>query len=876
MRLVHLVDRLLDLLEADPDYPSFLLDAQTVVLEDYLAIRPQNRERLERQLQAGRIEVGPWYVQPDESLVSGESLVRNFLLSRAVAERHHVPQGGLRVGYLPDMFGHIAQMPQFLRGFGIDNALLWRGISHLETQEFRWRSPDGSEVIVNHLPDRTGYSMLHHLSSDPVQALEQVRGLYADLDPYAHTPLRLLLVGSDHVEPQRGMPALLRAVAALPDAPEQLAQTGLGAFVNEWREYLVSRGLLGDGGLPVILGELRDTNRSPRGHMNFVLPNVLSARLPLKQRNSEVQRELVSWAEPLAAFAVAQGGSSSRDFLRQAWTYLLANHPHDSICGCSRDEVHRHMGSRFDAAQEIAAQVVREQATRLARAVDTSTLPGEGRAILLINPTAYARNEVVDVTVDLRRENWRDIEVRRPDGTAVPTQVVSRQGRLRAETVSDPPLFPILVTEPGAAPQPESGWFTAFESVDEVRLRFAADVPAMGYSTYLVVPQKAPAARDTMRCGALEATNGILRLRLDPIGNVSLEHLPSGQTWSHFLRLEDGGDGGDGYTFSPPPEDRVFTWRPESVSLIEDGPLATTFRLAGDFLLPTRLGDGRRRRSEALVACPISIDLTLSQGAPLVDVQVHITNWAMDHRLRLVVSSGIPCDAARAESQWAIVSRSTRPEPPDRAVWIEDAPRCHPTHGFVEVPGGPGFAVLGFGLPEYEVGPEGEIGITLLRAFGHLGSPDPTTIRAGAGPGFPTPDAQLLGQTLNLHLALVPHSAAHDIWRLSKTWQTPCRAFPQSRHPGKAPLSARWLVVPDGADVSAVKEAEDGDGVVVRVLNPSDRTIDGTVHLAAGGEPVRVSLDETPLHEGKPDPLVHVRPWELLTLRVPLGGDRHV
>ncbi len=841
MRLVHLVDRLLDLLEGDPDYVSFLLDAQTVVLQDYLAIRPGNAERLHRQLALGRIEVGPWYVQPDEALVSGESLVRNFLLGRRLAREHGSPGAGLRVGYLPDIFGHIAQMPQVLRGFGIDNALLWRGISGLDTQEFRWRAPDGSEVLVIHLPDRTGYSMVHHLATDPEAALRQIHELGPDLDPGAHTPLRLLLVGSDHVEPQPGLPALLRKIAALPDAPAEIAQTGLGPYVDRYRAHLEGLAPV----LPVIEGEMRDTNRSPRGHFNFALPNVLSARMPIKLRNREVERELVSWAEPLAAVAWLCGDRPAREFLAQAWSYLLCNHPHDSICGCSRDEVHRQMPGRFDAAMEIAAQITSEKAAFLASGVDTSGLGAKGQPVMLINPTAYPRQEVVDVRVDLPEGNFRDVEVLGPDGSPVPAQVVSTEHALRARSVPDPALFEIIVTNASAAPKVESGWFTAFEGVRESRLRFAAKVPAFGYATYLVVPTRRPNNRGSLRRGPLAVSNGLLHLGVDPDGSVTIEHLSAGRRWTNCLRLEDGGEIGDGYSFSPPPEDEVRTWCPQGAAVIEDGPVATTLRLWGDFLLPRAIDPSRRRRAAQTVPCPVQVDLTLAAGSPLIDVRMAVTNTASDHRLRLVLRTGIPSERVRSETQWATVIHPTVPVQPDPAVWIEDAPRCHPTAGFVEVPGQPGFALIAFGLPEYEASPEGDIRLTLLRCFGHLGSPDPLTISAGAGPGFPTPDAQLLGQTIEARCALVPGSRGQDLWRLSRTWQNPCRAFPQSRHSGSARLSGSWLALPDGADLSSLKEADDGQGVILRLHNPSDRAMQGRVALdGSEASPTPVGLDE--------------------------------
>ena len=858
MRLVRLVDRLLDLLESEPDYVSFLLDAQSVVLDDYLAIRPEQEGRLRAQLEAGRIEVGPWYVQPDQFLVSSEALVRNFLAGRRIAARAGAPGGGLRVGYLPDMFGHMSQIPQILRGFGIDVAICWRGISGSDAPpEFVWRSPDGSEVLAVHLPDKTGYSMAHRLSRDPAAALAQLAD--SDNGPGGRTPFRLMLVGCDHVEPQDGLGALLRAIAALPDAPAEVAHTGLGRFADQVRASLRAQGLLAaDGGpapqgLPVREGELRDTNRGARGHFNFVLPNVLSSRVPLKLRNAEVERELTVWAEPLAALARMEGAAPELGFLHHAWQVLLQNHPHDSIGGCSRDEIHRQMAARFETAMQVARQVSDESAARLAAVVDTSGLPAEGRPVMLVNPTPAARREVVDVLVDMPEGFWRDLEVTSAEGARVPAQVVESEGQvMRTTGMPESDLFPVVVANEGAAPKPDSGWFTAFEHVRQVRLRWAADVPGCGYATYRVRPvTRGRVNRGSLRTGPLAATNGVLSLELSAGGELTLTHLASGRAWRSCLRLEDGGDAGDGYTYSPPPEDEVLTWRPRGVSLVEDGPVATTFRLEGDFLLPRGLDPDRRGRQDERVACPVRLDLTLAAGAPLVDARLRFENRASDHRLRLVAPTGLHPAWSQAEGQWDILRRPTVPRHPPEDVWIEDAPACHPTHGFVdaaEEAGGPGFALVSFGLREFELTPRGELCLTALRACGYLGAPQPLTIISGAGPMARTPDAQMLGTTIDVRFALVPHGAGADLWALSQAWKSPCRAYPQSRHAGTRPLSDRWVRLPEGLDVSSLKESEDGTGVVLRLFNPGDAPRTGSVAL---GRPVRaamrVGLDEQPV-----------------------------
>jgi alpha-mannosidase len=158
----------LELLDADAGY-RFLLDGQTVVLEDYLAVRPQRRAELESALRAGRLATGPWYVQPDSLLPSGEALVRNLLYgTRLAAEFGCRPS---HIAYVPDSFGHPAQFPQLFAGFGLDTFVYWRGNgSEIDTlgDLYRWEAPNGSAVTALLLRD--GYFNAACLPDDPEQA----------------------------------------------------------------------------------------------------------------------------------------------------------------------------------------------------------------------------------------------------------------------------------------------------------------------------------------------------------------------------------------------------------------------------------------------------------------------------------------------------------------------------------------------------------------------------------------------------------------------------------------------------------------------------------------------------------------------------------
>ena len=161
MDLVVMMDRLLDILEQQPGYRAFFLDSQTSLLEDYLEIRPENRRRIKAQVQADRLQIGPWYTLPDMWGCPGEALVRNLLMGHKVASRFGRVT---KVGYTPFSNGQISQVPQLYRGFGLDSIMFYRGIGkHLAKSEFVWEGPDSSRVFGFRFGDYARYNYYYLL-----------------------------------------------------------------------------------------------------------------------------------------------------------------------------------------------------------------------------------------------------------------------------------------------------------------------------------------------------------------------------------------------------------------------------------------------------------------------------------------------------------------------------------------------------------------------------------------------------------------------------------------------------------------------------------------------------------------------------------------
>jgi mannosylglycerate hydrolase len=335
MWLGRVVDGVIETLESDPAFRSFTLDGQAIVLEDYLDIRPENEQRLRALLAAGRIETGPSYILPDELLVGAEPLVRNLLMGRRVCERFGAAPAS--VGYLPDSFGHPAQLPQILDGFGIGSFIFSRGMGDQLDEVgilFRWRAPDGSAVLaIQQLPHYGNFAAIADADAGE-QRINSILEQFGEQLERAGVEDLLLCNGSDHHGIQRNLPELCGELSRRFEGREFEIST-YSAYVSR----------IAAAEVPYWSGELIDSR------IQNVLRGVNSARLYLKQANERAERQLLALETFAAIGALRRAESFPLPDFNLAWRELLRNHPHDSICGCSCDEVHRDMLVRYESLQ---------------------------------------------------------------------------------------------------------------------------------------------------------------------------------------------------------------------------------------------------------------------------------------------------------------------------------------------------------------------------------------------------------------------------------------------------------------------------------------------------------------------------------------------
>jgi mannosylglycerate hydrolase len=982
IRLVHAVDRLLDILDRDPKFTHFMLDGQTIVLDDYLEVRPEQEERLKKYIRSGRIQIGPWYVQPDEFLVSGESLIRNLQLGL----RQAADFGALmRVGYVPDCFGHIAQLPQILRGFGIENAVFWRGVgAEAHKSEFFWAAPDGTQVLVIFLAGAMGYSNAANLPLDPEEFAARVEFLAAPLLPMATTNTLLFMNGSDHLEPQDGLPETIEAANKLlahinPEHEKilthygHLEHNGLAKHIDsihvrigtlpQYIEAIQQQIERSPGtSLQTLSGEMRSSQYS------HLLPAVLSTRMWIKQQNTAMEHLLERWIEPLTAWTWKFGATYPKGLVKLAWKYLLLNHPHDSICGCSIDQVHRENSVRFAQSQQIGENLLFQAMHHLASITDTrapANAAREALPLVVFNPAPGPRTEAVQIMTQLPGSlkdavivdergmhlpfhvlnRWRQELGSMPIAREMIAAAVALMGdqtpgdfinmaqttlagmlgqadiayeitRVTIEEGQQPGVasIEVMLTRLGNVTVNKQELYTAerqvldllkredinmleFTAIDEARQTIdfiAADLPAYGLKTFWIYPHGLQDEGQRLPSTNLPAEQEQDQASTHPSienefytveanqedGTLTVIDRQTGAAFTGLNRLVDGGDIGDLYNYDPPAHDLLISkpMGPPEIELVSSGPVRSIMRISGRWSLPDACTSARDERSAQMTISPIVSEVSLIPGVRRIDIHTSVENTAKDHRLRVTFPLPYPVEIAAAEGTFEVRLRPiASPRPADITEWIEDPVNTFPQKRFVDVSDGTiGLGVLNRGLPEYEIVQDESgqmaVAVTLLRCVEWLSRGDLPSRKGHAGPMERTPEAQCLGHH-EFDYALVPHSGDWEaeealVLREAQAFNTPVRVQVSEQHEGQL-LSRSTLVEvePHTLVVSAIKQSETGQGVIVRIYNPLSHAVEATIRPGfACSQAFVTNLNEEPTGRPQGVPLqIKLRSGEILT-----------
>ncbi len=864
--LVDMIDDLLSLFKRDREFKSYSLDGQLAAVMDYLEVRPDRHDEIRNLVRRKKLFIGPWYILADEFLSSGESLIRNLQFGFRMGESLG---GVMKIGYIPDQFGHIAQMPQILRGFNIDSAMIYRGFGGepgQESSEYWWASPDGSRVLMHHLP-KDGYSAGYFASNDKQVVLQKFERIRKELDARARTSQRLFFNGGDHHWPDETVTTAIKILKKQYDA--EILHSNFVDYFSALKKELGK-----NPALPSLSGETRFGYR----HAFAVLGGVFSSRMYLKQANAACETLLERYLEPLNVLAMFEGMKSKTPQIKQAWKYVLQNQDHDAICGTSVDEVHREMVIRYEKAKQIGAHVMTECFAGL--------LPYDERAfkddrfVVVFNPSPFARSDVAEADIEFYLQ---DVVVGLNPEVAIAKKLPSASGfRLEDARGKNIPLQ-IIHREEAFGLTHSKHDYPRQTLVDRFSVLLAAEnIPPMGWSGFKIVRTDSPAhSPSSLRTGDNFIENDFLRVEARADGSTAIVEKKTGLVYEQMNIFEDSGDVGDEYNYSYPEKDEWYTsLQFKSIRrVLEQGPVRAAIRIDHTMLVPAAASRDERQRSDAKVELKISSTFSLTPFSHRVDIKTMVWNNAKDHRLRVLFRTGIDTNESYAETPFSVVKRAHR-EYDVAQFSIEHPAQVAPMQRFVTIHDTQkGLTLFAKGLPEYElsVRERGVLALTLLRCVGKLSGRNLTTRPGGAaGWWHETPEAQCLG-THTFEYAVFPHSPS-----VADTWSSILREMElftvspstMTRKNEQTVLERSSLSIqPDGLQLSALKESEDKDGIVVRICNPVDRHVKGQIHFEKRlASAFLCNLNEEvvrPLRVVKGHDLtIAAKPFEIITIKL--------
>lgn len=848
-RLVQLVDRVLDGWQREDLNGPFQTDGQAVILEDYLEVRPERRDQVRQLVKDGRFVVGPWYVLPDEFLVSGEAIIRNIQMGRELARE----LGGnpSDAGFMCDMFGHNSQIPQIFAGFGIRGGFLWRGVNLVDQHLFRWRGADGTELPCYRF-GKIGYCSYavqvrsanpHELRPDEAEIEQRLQAFLEEENQKTQVGPLLLFDGGDHMEWDPTSYAVL--ARHFEGAPGSRAENGRYQIVHSSLDAYLDSLVECANEIPVVLeGELREPGLYSGGEDDqWLIPGVTSSRVRIKQANAACQNLLTQWAEPINALAaVALGQDYPKGYLDVAWRWLIQNHPHDSICGCSIDSVHEDMFYRFHQCQQIGERITLESARKISASVQGEVGLHELR-VSVFNPLARSFNGIADLALDLPFywpsfhetmgyfEGLPAFRIYGPDGQEIPYQRTG-QALNRTRFRTQDWVFP-------------SGY-----QVNQVRVSLPLTIPAVGYTTLTLRPEEhgkpvRHPAQKGLATSERSMENETLAVIFEPNGTLSLVDKRTGQNYTRLLTFEDRADIGDGWNFGPAANDQAFytTACRSSLALVTDGPYRATFRVRTVLDVPAAFDFGAMTRSDALHGLVIDSLVTLRAGADYVEVEATVHNDVLDHRLRVLFPSGTQAETCLMDTPFDVVERPVALRE-DNYLYREMEVEHRPQQSFTAVfEAGRGLAVISTGLMEAAVPdlPERPIAVTLFRATRK-------TVNTDGEPG-----GQVQGE-LKFSYRIVPLAGEPDRARLLDLAQALSgglrpvylEAQDVARYRGLAgapasngglPPASGFLQVDGPAVLTSLRFA--GDGLEARLFNPNTYPVDVVLDLSAWPENAR-------------------------------------
>ncbi|MBC1970861.1 alpha-mannosidase [Listeria welshimeri] len=720
-RLVTLMDEVEALLDKENGFNHFHMDGQMIMLEDYLAVKPAKKEKMKQLVSEGKLRIGPWYMLQDAFLTSGEANIRNLQYGLEMAEEFGQVE---KIGYFPDTFGLYGQVPQLMRQAGFDTVVFGRGVNPTgfnnqvfdsafasKYSEMFWESPDGSKVLGILLAN--WYSNGNEIPVDKEEAKDFWDKKLADVERFASTDDWLFMNGCDH------QPVQIDLAEALEVARELYPDVDFIHSHFEKYQNAVKAGLKPEK-LQTVYGEL--TSQQSDGWST--LANTASSRIYLKQANAKIERLLERLAEPISVMATEAGVSYPHEYLAFAWKLLMENQIHDSITGCSLDEVHREMEARFEKVEQTTMAIIQNAAQKITEQIATNDA---GIPITVFHAGGMEATRTVELELETDAIHFSDMHFELiPDELAkLPEQ------SFRLET-KDGKEIPVIVESLGTRFNynlPERKFRDSYFA-RKYKLTFVVEnLPAVGYETIYAYPVHLE-DNNTEITQDFQLENRYLKVEVAPNGTYTILDKQTAVEIAGVGAYEDAGDIGNEYMFKETGDNlRLNTLdSTPSIRVLREDELGKTIEIKHEIEIPVSASkafaeekrrlvwhpDRKSDRSENHTTFRITTELTLNKQDKQLNIRINFVNSVDDHRLRVILPTGKQTETHQAGSVFEVVTRANK----QVKEWTNPA-KDNRKQGFVA---SGNMVVASLGLPEYEVSEQGDsIELTLLRAVSEIG-----------------------------------------------------------------------------------------------------------------------------------------------------------
>lgn len=834
--LVENMDRLLDVMENNQDYTGYVFDAQSSILDEYLKIRPEEKDRLTALITEKRIFVGPWYTQADSLLINKESLIRNLLYGTRIAEKMG---HSMNIGYLPDIFGQNTYLPSIFKEFDIKYSILQRGIYTDQLNgdlNFKWKSPDGKSVMANNM--YFGYGPGKFLAADDEYMDERLLPILEKLaDMNQSTDHLLLPAGGDQVLVREHFPETVRMLNEKDDKHEYIL-SNFETFMEETFDYA-------ERFSNVIEGELIATQKSRIHH------TIRSQRYDLKKLNAIAEEKIIHELEPLATIAQSLGFKYPKVWLDEMWKMLFDVHSHDSIGGCNSDDTNQEIVNRLTKVIRLADGCLNLLKKQLTEAVSRKLNKDSILVLFHLLPTPFKGSQN---TVLFTRE--KEFTVREKNGKTIELDI------LRQEYISGGKT--IVVTAEGEKQVEAPGYYRNEVLLQDLHL------PSMGYETFEVINGEKLNVHHLEKDENGRIENESVRI-FEKNGGLHLHVKSIDLTIDDFITFENVADAGDSYDFSPLQNDEPISSKNVQSIHVEKSVGVERMEVEHVLQLPATIDE--RKAGKTSKELLIMSQFELRKEESFIRVKHVIKNDVKDHRIRVLLQTSIKTpNHSFGDQGFSLIQRPT--VNPYMENWKEqkfaEAPvPIYPLENLAGVTNDQvTSAVVTKGIKEYQLIKEtGEIALTLFRSVGLLGQAN-LAWRPGRESGINnkvvyTPDAQMQGEmTFEYALYFAKTFTEKGLFTLVDQFYGHCVSYQKQAlnsfeerldrfeipYPVEALTSSFSLMEISNEQVffSSMKKAYDDDSIIVRLFNPTSKQQSVTVT----GEQIK-SMAQTKLNEKK-------------------------